>query len=143
MKYVEYAEGILKNNANRITKPRLLILEAMSNAKVPQNAYDIATTICENGEKIDVTTVYRFLEICREIGLVHFVQQSQGYMPCEDFVCEQQKHCHHQFVCKSCETVSEIHFDDVSFLKSLQKQFKGFFIENHSLELSGLCSACR
>jgi Fe2+ or Zn2+ uptake regulation protein len=143
MQYVEYAKRVLKDNGNRITRPRVLILVAMSNAKVPQNAYDIATAISEKGEKIDVTTVYRFLEVCREMGLVHFVQQAQGYMPCEDFVCDQQKHCHHQFVCNECETVSEIHFDDESFLKSVQKQFKGIFIENHSLELSGLCKACR
>lgn len=143
MQYLQYAQNVLKNNVYRITQPRLLVIEVLAKTTIPKNAYDIAAEVSSQGEKVDVSTVYRILEVYRKLGLVHFVKQSQGYMPCEDFVCEEKKHCHHQFVCKNCDAAWELHFDDLDFFKDLKKEFKQFAIDEHYLELSGLCETCR
>lgn len=143
MKFIEYAETVLRHSDYRLTKPRQLVLEVLNSANSPLNAYDISNDIKERGDLVDVSTVYRILEVYKRLGLVHFVRELQGYVRCQDFSCNLQTHCHHQFVCRSCSKVTEVHVTDAAFLNTLKKQFKQFLLESHYLELAGLCNSCR
>lgn len=142
MTFIEFAQDVLKRNKYKLTGARILVLEVLNKAEKPMNAYDIAEAVKGSKGKVDTSTVYRMLEVFKELGLVHFVREVQGYVRCQDFSCHQQTHCHHQFVCRSCAVVKEVHLTDQDFLNALKKQFKQFSVEAHYLELSGLCEAC-
>ena len=142
MRYQQHAIEQLKKKKYRITKPRQAVLEILETVKKPLNAYEIAEVAQKNGIHIDVSTVYRILEVYQELHLAHYVKDKQGYLGCKDWNCSNNKHCHHQFVCKSCENVVEIHVDDRSFIQKIQEKFCDLKIEGHYLELSGLCESC-
>lgn len=142
MTFIQFAQDILKRNNYKLTGPRILVLEILNAAEKPMNAYDIAAVAKGSNGKVDTSTVYRMLEVFKNLGLVHFVREVQGYVRCQDFSCHQLTHCHHQFVCRNCSVVKEVHFADQDFLDALKKQFKQFSVEAHYLELAGLCDTC-
>ncbi len=142
MKYTDFAEQRLKEAGYRVTKPRHLVLQALSKDAVAQNPYEICRVIGAQGFSIDVSTVYRILEVFKKLKLVHFVKEQQGYLACQDYDCCEAKHCHHQFVCKKCEKVSEIHVDDSTFIEKLKKNFSELIFEGHYFEFSGICKKC-
>lgn len=139
MNYQDYAIKVLRESGYRMTQPRKLVMDLLARANRAMNAYDIAR---EAGAAMDVSTAYRILEVFSELKLVHFVKELQGYMACRDFKCSNSKHCHHQFVCKSCEGVREVHVDDHDMIEALKNKMQGFEIDDHYLEFSGTCNKC-
>lgn len=139
MKYLEFAEKTLKDAGYRITAPRKNVLEVLNNADEALNAYAIAEKI----KGADVSTVYRILMVLKDLELVHFVKQVQGYVKCGDHSCQESAHCHHQFVCESCGSTKEMHIDDREFLGSLKKNFSDLMIRGHYFEFLGLCKKCK
>lgn len=143
MKYTDFAKAVLKEHSYRLTKPRELVLKVLANAKKALNAYELAAKIEQLNEKVDVSTVYRILEVYKELDLVHFNSQKQRYSACQDYDCGQDEHCHHEFVCKKCDEVIEIHIDDENFIQSIQSINKNLNIKSHYLELQGFCGECK
>lgn len=143
MNFAKHAEVILKKNDYRFTEPRKLVIESLEHAKQPLNAYDISDDIRNRGSKIDTSTVYRILEVFLQLELVHFVKDKQGYIPRRKHKCQGDcKHCHHQFSCKNCSKVEDIHLDDSKFIEEIRQKFTNFNIEDHYFEFSGLCKTC-
>lgn len=141
MTYVDYAKKLLKERRCRLTTTRISLLENLSVIKEPMNAYGLAKKIQESGEKIDTVTIYRILSVLEKLKLVHKV--ANGYMPCQDFTCNNKKHCHHHFICSQCGDVTEVHLDDESFLQGIKKKFSSLLINSHNFEFSGLCTKCK
>ena len=139
MDYQDYSIGVLKGAGYRITDPRRLVLMALSEASGPMNAYDIER---KTDGALDVSTAYRILEVFQQLKLVHFVKDLQGYIACKNFGCKNLSHCHHQFVCKSCDGVSEVYIDDHKMIEDLKQKMADFKIDDHYLEFSGTCSQC-
>lgn len=142
MTYQEFALKQLKKEKYRITKPRQAVLDTLESTHKPLNAYEIANAIKKNGTDIDVSTVYRILDVYQKLKLAHFIKDKQGYLGCKDWTCRNENHCHHQFVCTSCENVVEMHIDDHEFLQNIQKKFRELRIDKHYLEFSGMCKQC-
>lgn len=143
MEYTDFAKAVLKEHSYRLTEARLLVMEVLSMAKKPLNAYEIANCIPLIGDSVDVSTVYRILEVFKQLNLVHFNAQMQRYSACKEYDCDEQNHCHHEFVCKKCEQAIEIHIDDRKWISMLGSINKNLEINSHYLELSGLCSECK
>lgn len=141
MSYIDHAKEILKEKKLRVTKSRTALLETLSRVTEPVNAYDLSQKMEEIGEKIDVVTVYRILNVLEQIGLVHRI--NKGYLPCQDFECENKHHCHHHFICTKCRKVTELHVDDQHFLQKIEKNFSDLLINAHNFEFSGFCGKCK
>lgn len=142
MKYTNYAIESLKGNGLKITKTRCCVLEILALSKRSLNAYEISAQAKKMKVKIDTSTVYRILQTYQKLGLVHFVKEQNGYLACKEFACHEKKHCHHQFVCKKCHKVQEIHLDDTAFIRSIKAKTPGLEIQNHYFEFLGQCAAC-
>lgn len=143
MDFREYSTAILRNNGFKITKTRCCVLDVLAKSGSSLNAYEIAARAKKMKVKIDTSTVYRILEAYKKLGLVHFVKEQNGYLACKEFNCRNEKHCHHQFVCKKCKSVREIHFDDTDFIKSIKAKMPNFQIQNHYFEFLGQCAVCK
>ncbi len=142
MNYTEFATNKLKDNGFKITKTRKFVIDALAKTAKPLNAYQISKIVSRSGEKIDTVTVYRILEVFKKLGLVHFIKETQGFMPCQEFGCVEHDHCHHQFVCKKCEKVQEVHIEDKDFLRQVRSKLKGGKIDGHYFEFLGYCTKC-
>lgn len=145
-KISESLENLLKRfkeSGGRITNQRKLVLKSLLAASLPLNAYQIADNISCEGFTIDVSTVYRSLEIFKESGLVHFIESLQKYAVCEMPECSDDDHCHHQFICNECEKSFEFHIDDNRILRKVASAYKEFKIKAHSFSFSGVCDGCQ
>ncbi len=141
MEFLDFALKKLSEAGYRLTNQRKLVLAELTAEAKPVNAYVIAERVSAKGEKVDVSTVYRMLAVFQELGLVHLVQQ--GFVRCIEFECENDKHCHHHFVCKDCGDASELHVEDKKFINELRKKFLNLEIQEHHFEFLGLCGNCK
>lgn len=118
-----------------------MVLDILNEIKKPLNPYEIVKKSKNN--TLDVSTVYRVLEVFKSLKIVHFIKDVQGFIPCQDYHCNNSNHCHHQFICTKCSSVEEFHIEDSSYIDALKDKLPGAKIEQHYLELSGLCSNCQ
>lgn len=70
--FLNQALTTLKNNNQKITKTRRWVLEQLADIKQPLNPYELIKQ--SNNSDIDITTIYRNLEIFESLGIVHKIQ---------------------------------------------------------------------
>lgn len=116
----------LQKAGYRLTKPRLLVLRFLSQAKKPCSANEMHQVI----KSLDLASVYRTAHLLRSLKLVTMERRGD-----ENVFCLTGKP-HHHIVCSKCgytETVvCSHHFNNKNFIN----------IE-HQLLLTGVCDSCQ
>ena len=129
----------LHENGYRITKARgavVEIVETSNRALTPVEVYDMAR---KKYRALGLVTVYRTLEKLEELPLIQRVHQPMG---CQAFISAGHGH-QHLLLCQNCGQVEFFEGDDLDVLsKSIAKK-TGYQINEHWLQLFGLCAACR
>ena len=93
--------------------------------------------ICETVAGVDVTTVYRNLEVLEELGFVkhtHLGHGAASYRPAED------DHIH--VVCHTCGAVVDAPTDLVDALETRLGQERGFVLDRSHFTVFGSCASC-
>jgi len=134
----EYLEA-LKSSGLKNTKHRCSLLEILFNESQPLNAEEIFFRIKEKTAEINLSTVYRNLEVLVNKGLVTkltFPGDSKS-------LYEYNKMGHrHYIVCISCKKIMTIeHCPLQEYELSLEKE-TGFQINAHKLVMFGYCPEC-
>jgi Fe2+ or Zn2+ uptake regulation protein len=123
----------------RITQPRRAVVRALladSGYASPAEIHVRARSHCPT---VGLVTVYRTLDLLAEMGFVRRIHAEDG---CHSYATTNHGHRHH-LVCRQCGTAVEFEGCDLSpFLSSLS-QTTGYVIEDHLLELTGLCATCQ
>ncbi|KTR81905.1 Fur family transcriptional regulator [Leucobacter chromiiresistens] len=103
------------------------------------SAQELHRRLSDDGSKIGIATVYRQLNALVENQEADAISTPEGqlYRACED----PQTH-HHHMVCTSCGTTIEIEPPDEAWFTSVARTH-GFDVHSHTLEVFGICSACR
>ena len=129
----------LHENGYRITKARgavVEIVETSNRALTPVEVYDMAR---KKYHALGLVTVYRTLEKLEELHLIQRVHQP---MSCQAFISAGHGH-QHLLLCQQCGQATFFEGDDLDVLtKSIAKK-TGYQINEHWLQLFGLCAACR
>ena len=128
---------MLRERGLRLTPQRQLILEAVHGLghATPEL---IHSAVRERVAGVNITTVYRTLELLEELGLVTHTHLSHG-SPTYHAAGEHQ---HVHLVCRSCGSISEV--DPVVMqpvTRSLQEQ-RGFRVDVGHVALFGVCGNC-
>lgn len=129
--FVSQSLQLLKDNNQKVTKTRLRILGQLEHIKKPLNPYELLEQ--SSDKEIDISTIYRNLELFEWLGIVHKIHSIWWYMPCS----HQHTKCHkvHDLIiCNSCNTISETHIDPST------KQL--LWLSEWPVELSGHCQSC-
>ena len=129
--FVQKSLQILKDNHQKNTKTRLWILEQLANIEKPLNPYALIQASISN--KINISTIYRNLELFESLGIVHKIHSLWWYMPC----IHQHTHCnkvHDLIICNSCNSIHETHIDP--------NTKKLLWLSAWPVELSGHCESC-
>jgi len=127
----------LRSRGLRLTAQRQLVLEAvysLGHATPDQVHGEVARTAAG----VNITTVYRTLELLEELGLVTHAHLSHG-SPTYHGVSENQ---HVHLVCRDCGDVAEAPSELLSDVASTLKQDQGFTVDIGHVALFGLCSTC-
>ena len=130
----------LKDAGLKITLPRIKILQILESSDVHHvSAEDVYKLLLANGEEIGLATVYRVLTQFEQAGLVVRHNFEGGHSV---FEMSSDEH-HDHIVCVRCGRVEEFADDAI---EKRQKQIAvdlGFELQDHSLNLYGLCPDCR
>ena len=127
----------LKKQGFRITLPRQEIFNILRN--YPLTVREISQTLKTKNILVDLASVYRSLELFKQMGIVQEIDLGDGMKRYE--LIRQDKH-HHHFVCNNCGTIKDISSKiEEKMMKDIQSKTK-FLIQDHSLEMFGLCQKC-
>ena len=93
----------LKDEGQRFTEPRRLVMGVLLEHGQAAKAYDIVEMIGD----VKPMTVYRALDFLSAQGLVHRIESLNAYVPCVEH------HCAHKdsqyLICEKCESITELH----------------------------------
>lgn len=119
-----------------ITSPRLQVYSILSESDKPLSMNQLIA-LCA---PLDRVTIYRVIELFEKISVVHKIQIGWKY---KLELNDPFQHHHHHISCTKCGKVVNIE-EPAGLEKSLKKlgQEVGFVIEQHTLELSGVCKDC-
>ncbi|MFA5134871.1 MAG: Fur family transcriptional regulator [Patescibacteria group bacterium] len=118
----------LQKAGYKCTKPRLALLSHFKNSASPQTPQQIHRSVKRQG--IDLTTVYRTLEVFRKVGIVF---REEMMSESRFFLAEKE---HHHIICRTCGTIRCLPCN-----VKLPKP-KGFSKIKHAFTLTGICSDC-
>ena len=127
----------LRARGLRLTAQRQLVLEAvykLGHATPDQVHAEVARTAAG----VNITTVYRTLELLEELGLVTHAHLSHG-APTYHGVTEQQ---HVHLVCRSCGAVDDVSSDLLRSLAETLEKEKSFLVDMGHVALFGVCGRC-
>lgn len=129
----------LRERGYRLTPQRLLVLEAIEASDDHISAEEIHSQAHARYPYMNISTVYRTLDLLKEQGLVAESDLGGGrflYHPLG-------KAYHHHLVCRKCGKVQDI---KVSALNDLRREIKdryGFNAVFDHIAIFGTCKSCR
>jgi Fur family transcriptional regulator, ferric uptake regulator len=131
-------DDTLRASGYRVTPQRQLVLEAVTKLEhaTPE---EIFASIRQTARGVNVSTVYRTLELLEQVGLVTHTHLGHG-APVYHLAAEAQ---HVHLVCRDCEKVIQIDPAAVSSLVSALDRESGFETDVGHLTVFGRCADCR
>jgi Fur family ferric uptake transcriptional regulator len=129
---------VLRSRGLRLTAQRQLVLEAVY-ALGHATPDQVHARVAQTAAGVNITTVYRTLELLEELGLVSHAHLSHG-APTYHTVGELQ---HVHLVCRRCEGVTEVSTRVLGPLAETLRDEHGFAIDAAHVALFGECATCR
>lgn len=132
------ADERLRARGYRVTPQRNLVFAAVNDLghATPE---EILVRVQVAAPKVNLSTVYRTLEVLEDVGLVthaHLGHGSPTYHSVDDDV-------HIHLVCRRCDGIDSISAAAArDFLDSLQRE-RGFATDVGHMAIHGLCRSCR
>ena len=128
----------LRNRGYRITPQRQLVFEAVV-ALEHSTPEELLARVQKTASGVNLSTVYRTLEVLEEVGLVTHTHLGHGASTYHAAAASQHLH----LVCRSCGSVTEAEVALADeFVGSLER-VHGFDTDVHHFAIYGLCADCR
>lgn len=128
---------ILRARGLRLTAQRQLVLEAVY-ALGHATPDQVHTAVSRIASGVNITTVYRTLELLEELGLVTHAHLTHG-SPTYHAVGEDQ---HVHLVCRVCNGVDEVSPSVLEPLVGELAAGRGFLVDIGHVALFGVCAHC-
>ncbi len=129
----------LREKGYRLTPQRLMILTAIENSREHISAEEIYAQVAAKYPDVNISTVYRTLELLKKLGMVYEIDLGEGRIR---FHAEESGH-HHHLVCQSCGKVIDIDEAILSSLRDILLRDYGFQAELRHVGVFGICENCR
>ena len=129
----------LSERGYRLTPQRLMVLSAIENSDGHVSAEEIYAQIVARYPNVNISTVYRTLELLKRLGLVTETDLGEGrvrYHPTE-------KGHHHHLVCRECGTTIDLDDSLLAPLKSALLREHKFIADLRHLAIFGRCLKCQ
>jgi Fur family ferric uptake transcriptional regulator len=129
----------LSKQGYRLTPQRMMILSAIENSDDHISAEEIHAQIVAKYPQINISTVYRTLELLKRLNLVTETDFGEGRVRYH----QRGKGHHHHLVCQECGAIIDL---DESIFKPLQEALlleHNFIADLRHLAIHGRCVRCR
>jgi Fur family ferric uptake transcriptional regulator len=136
--YVKSSNETLRKRGYRLTPQRHMILSVIQEAGGHLSIDQILERVQERNPYVSLSTIYRTLELLRELGLVR-----ENHLPGEQPHYEiAESTAHHHLVCRGCHTI--IHLDDTLLGKLDEELQNKYTFHGLTLDLvaAGFCDTC-
>jgi Fur family ferric uptake transcriptional regulator len=130
----------LRARGLRLTPQREMILQAMHEVEPHATAEEVYARVSALSSAIDLSTVYRTLELLQEFRLVASIDLGDGQLRYE--LLGLHGH-HHHLHCRACGELIRVEQDEIQGLIEALAETYGFAAEPEHLIIPGLCERCR
>jgi Fur family ferric uptake transcriptional regulator len=122
----------------KVTGPRLAVLQAVTALRGSFSVQEIEQWLIEHDESPGIASIFRTVRLCCDL---HLLQRIHGIDECHRYSLGRD-HGHH-VICTRCGSMEIFEDCGVHDLVLQLEQRTGFRIENHLVEMFGLCPRCR
>ena len=129
----------LSEQGYRLTPQRMLVLAAIENSDDHISAEEIYAQVIARYSHVNISTIYRNLELLKRLGLVTETDLGGGrvrYHPAD-------KGHHHHLVCQECGRVIDLDESVLAPLRSVLLREYKFDADLRHLAILGQCLNCR
>jgi Fur family ferric uptake transcriptional regulator len=129
----------LREVGYRLTPQRMMILAAIYQSQGHTTAEAIHEKVTEQYPFVDISTVYRTLQLLKKLRLITETNLGEGVVEYE--LSERGRH--HHLVCRQCGKTAAL---DHSYLKPLADRLEeayGFQADLEHFAIFGLCAVCQ
>ena len=130
--------GQLSEMGYRLTPQRIMILTAIENSNHHISAEEIYAQIVAKYPNVNISTVYRTLELLKRLSLVTETDMGEGkirYHP-------DKKGHHHHLVCRECGTITDLDESLLTPLRNALLREYQFDADLRHLAILGRCVNC-
>jgi Fur family transcriptional regulator, zinc uptake regulator len=124
----------------RLTPLRKRVLELVWSGHKPVGAYEILSMLQRDQPGAAPPTVYRALDFLMVQGLIHRVERLNAFIGC---IRPDDGHAAQILICRSCRRAAEIADPRLDAAIQSAVDEMGFEVEKKTIEVEGLCAACR
>jgi len=128
----------LSEQGYRLTPQRMMVLSAIENSDNHISAEEIYAQVVAKYSHVNISTVYRTLELLKRLGLVTETDLGGGrvrYHPAD-------KGHHHHLVCQECGRIIDLDESVLSSVKSMLLREYKFSADLRHLAIFGHCANC-
>jgi len=129
----------LRERGFRLTPQREMVLSALHGLEGLASAEEVYRRVQRASSAVDISTVYRTLDLLQGMGLVASVEASDGQRVYE-LSAGHGRHAH--LVCRRCGAVIGAEMPLFEGLAEAVQGRYGFALELDNLSLAGLCGGC-
>ena len=128
----------LRARGYRLTPQRQLVLTAVGELEhaTPE---EVHAWVTERASGVNISTVYRTLELLEDLGLVKHAHLSHGAPTYH--AADAPEHLH--LVCRDCGTITEVAPVVVAPMLAVLEESNGFVADVGHLTIFGSCAECR
>lgn len=130
---------MLKAEGYKITKQRQAILEILAEGPAHLTAEEVYRRVRAKKPTTSFATVYRTLDLLRELNLVNQLDFGDGHRRYE----VSQKGNHHHLICTECGAVHEIPAKPFAEIDKEAEENLHFTPVSHRFAIYGVCANCK
>jgi len=130
---------VLAEKGYRMTPQRLMIVSAVEDSDDHISAEEVFSQVLERYPNVNISTVYRTLDLLEALGLVTKTDLGGGrvrYHPAD-------KGHHHHLVCRDCGKIIDLNESALKTLHESLLRDYGFDADLRHLGIMGKCERCR
>ncbi|MEM7196644.1 MAG: transcriptional repressor, partial [Pseudomonadota bacterium] len=136
---MDKAEKLCQQKEQRFTPIRRKVLEIIWSSHEPVSAYDLLRELRIHKKNAEAPTVYRALEFLQSNDLIHRIETLNSFVGCNH---PETSHISQFLICEACNQVAELTEPGVHERIHARADELGFRINQQTVELIGICSAC-
>jgi Fur family ferric uptake transcriptional regulator len=128
------------NVQGRATRQRIAVSALLSEVDEFRSAQELHRLLCERGERVGLTTVYRTLQSLADAGEIDVMRIAAGEHLYRR--CGQVHRHHHHLVCRDCGRAVEIDGPSIEQWIGRAAAEHGYTDLSHTFDIVGVCPEC-